>query len=195
MQKDWTGNGNSIFKALGASNHTESERQRHDYYATDPIAMEMLLTKTSFCNDIWECACGEKHLSKVLDKHGYNVRSSDIVNRCGNEEYDFLSMENTKWNGDIITNPPYRYATEFVYKALEIIPTGNKVAMFLKLQFLEGKARRELFNIAPPCNVFVFSERMKCAMNGDFEKYDHGSAVAYAWFVWVKGFKENNYRF
>ena len=54
------------------------------------------------------------------------------------------------FNGDIITNPPYKYAKEFVEKALEVIPKGNKVAMFLKLQFLEGKARRKMFETSPP---------------------------------------------
>lgn len=29
--KDWTGNGNSVWKALGASNHTDEERERNDY--------------------------------------------------------------------------------------------------------------------------------------------------------------------
>ena len=38
--KDWTGNKNSIFKTLGASNHTDKERQNEDYYATDPIAID-----------------------------------------------------------------------------------------------------------------------------------------------------------
>ena len=41
--KDWTGNRNSVFKTLGASNHTDNERQNEDYYATDPIASEWLL--------------------------------------------------------------------------------------------------------------------------------------------------------
>ena len=138
---------------------------------------------------MWEPACGEKHLAKVFEAHGYEVRSSDIVDRCGNEVFDFLDMTNTDWDGDIITNPPYKFATEFVYKALSIIPEGRKVAMFLKLQFLEGKERWELFRIAPPRTVYVASSRLNCAMNGDFKKYNYNSAVAYAWFVWEKGFR------
>lgn len=43
MGKDWTGNGKSIFTTLGASNHTEKEREINDYYATDPIAVNALL--------------------------------------------------------------------------------------------------------------------------------------------------------
>jgi len=149
-KKDWVGNTKSIFTTLGASNHTDKERQHEDYYATEPRAAEELLKVEKFSHNIWEPACGEKHLAKVFEAHGFNVRSSDIVDRCGNEVYDFLSIDNTFFDGDIITNPPYRPAIDFVYKALSIIPDGKKVAMFLKVQFLEGKARRELYNIAPP---------------------------------------------
>lgn len=107
------------------------------------------------------------------------------------EHFDFLGIENCKqWDGDIITNPPYKYALEFVYKALSLIPTGRKVAMFLKLQFLEGKARKELFRQFPPKVVYVFSSRILCAKNAEFEQMLRGgSAVAYAWYVWEKGYK------
>lgn len=188
-KKDWKGNTNSIFKTLGASNHTEKERQKQDYYATEPKAAELLLQVETFSPNIWECACGEKHLAKVFEAHGFNVRSSDIVDRCGNEVYDFLSMDNTFYDGDIITNPPFRPALDFVYKALSIIPEGRKVAMFLKVQFLEGKTRKELYKTFPPKYVYVFSERINCAMNGDFDTYSSNGAVAYAWYIWEKGFK------
>lgn len=192
MSKDWTGNGNSVFKALAASNHSTTERQSEDYYATEPRAAELLLENESFDGPIWECACGEKHLSNVFTNWGgYDVRSSDLYDRCGNEVFDFLSLENTHWDGNIITNPPYKYALDFVYKALQIVPDGKKVCMFLKVQFLEGKARRELFRSHPPKVVYVSSSRLLCAPNGDFEHAtkNGGSAVAYAWFVWEKGFK------
>lgn len=189
--KDWSGNKNSIFKTLGASNHTDKERQTEDYYATDPIAAKLLLEVETFDKNIWECACGEKHLSKVFEENGYNVRSSDIVDRCGNEVYNFLCDDNKSWNGDIITNPPYKYAVDFVYKAMSIINEGNKVAMFLKVQFLEGKSRKELFKKYPPKVVYVSSSRIMCAKNGDFQKMQEGggSAVAYAWYIWEKGYK------
>lgn len=185
-------NKKSIYKMLGASNHTEEERQKEDYYATDPIAVELLLDLETFNKDVWECACGEKHMSNVLEKRGFNVRSSDIIKRCDDiEEYDFLKKENIEWNGDIITNPPYKYAEEFIYKALQIIPTGNKVAMFLRLQFLEGKKRKQLFTNFPPSKVLISSSRIICAKNADFEKMKQGggSAVAFAWFIWEKGFQ------
>lgn len=192
MSKDWTGNGNSIWKNLGASNHTDKERQREDYYATDPKAAELLLSVETFTGPIWECACGEKHLAKVFEERGYAVRSSDLVDRCGNEVLDFLGLENQGvYEGNIVTNPPYKYATEFIYKALSIIPDGYKVAMFLKVQFMEGKERKRLFTEFPPKVIYVSSSRIMCAKNGEFEKMREGggSAVAYAWYVWEKGYK------
>ena len=77
--KDWVGNMNSIYSTLGASNHSRTERQNEDYYATEPKAMELLLSEETFAPHVWECACGEGHLSKVLEKHGYDVESTDLI--------------------------------------------------------------------------------------------------------------------
>ena len=70
---------------------------------------------------------------------------------------------------------------------MDSIEAGHKVAMFLKLTFLEGQKRKKLFSKYPPRYVYVFSKRVNCAKNGEFEKYGN-NAVAYAWFVWEKGF-------
>lgn len=70
MAKDWTGDKNSVFKTLAASNHSETERQPEDYYATEPRAAELLLENETFDGPIWECACGEKHLSNVFTDWG-----------------------------------------------------------------------------------------------------------------------------
>lgn len=122
-------------------------------------------------------------------KHGYDVTSRDLIDRgFGEGGQDFLAIDNLSWQGHIVTNPPYKYAQEFVEKALQIIPPGYKVAMLLKLTFLEGKARRHLFNTQPPVRVWVSSSRLKCAMNGSFDAIG-SSAAAYAWFVWEKGYK------
>jgi len=190
MDKNWIGNKNSIYKTLGASNHTDKEREKNDYYATEPKAAEMLLDLEDF-NDILEPSCGEGHLSEVFIKHGKNVTSSDLINRNYGMVKDFFTV--TEWDGDIITNPPYKYAKEFIKHALSIIPTGRKVAMFLKIQFLESKGRKELFVTSPPRTLYVTSSRIQCAKNGDFEgmKKSGGSAVAYGWFVWEKGFNGN----
>ena len=205
MNKDWNGNSNSIYKTLGASNHTDKEREKNDFYATSPIAIDKLLEVETPSKNIWECAAGNGHLAERLKEFGYNVYCTDLIQRnypldC---QIDFLSSEcnymemtinkELPYYCDILTNPPYKFACEFVLKALDFIEKGNKVYMFLKLTFLEGKKRfKELFSKYPPKTIYVFSERVMCAKNGEFEAIKAGgggSAVAYAWFVWEKDFK------
>lgn len=185
--------GNTVFTTLGASNHSEGKREENDFYATEPKAIIELLKYENFNKNIWECACGQNHLANVLKNNDYNVRCSDLIERIeGIEIKDFLSDTNNElWNGDIITNPPYKYAQQFIEKALDIIPEGNKVAMFLKLQFLEGQKRKLLFQKYPPKVLYVSSSRLNCAKNGDFETYKSSSAIAFGWYIWEKGFKGN----
>lgn len=188
MRKDWIGSGQGVFKIMGATSHTSGERDPYDYYATDPYAVDLLLSVEDFNSRVWEPACGGGHMSERLKYHGYEVLSTDLVNRgYGETPVDFLKVEQP-FDGDIITNPPYRYATEFVYKAMSVVREGSKVAMFLKLLFLESKKRGELFRKYPPKVVYVSRSRLKCVKGGDFESRGHSSAVAYAWFVWEKGF-------
>lgn len=191
--KDWKGNKKSTFVTLGASNHSDGEREVNDFYATDPNTLELFLDTLKKDNiklhkNIWECACGMGHLSKVLEHKGYNVYSSDLINRgYGNYNKDFLNMEGLKGH-DILTNPPYRYAKEFVEHSLNILDDGYYCIMLLKIQFLEGKARKELFNKYPPKYVYVNSSRQTCYINGDMSK-KLNSATCYCWFIWEKGFK------
>lgn len=177
-----------VFKTIGSSNHTPDERAANDYYATDPQAVEMLLKLERFSPLIWEPACGEGHISKVLLAHGYDVISTDLIYRgFGDPEpMDFLTETFPDFEGDIITNPPYSAGLEFVERALETVRDGGKVAMFLKVQFLEGKRRGELFAKTPPRTVYISRSRLACAKNGDFSHTE--KAIAYAWYVWEKGF-------
>ena len=178
---DWTGNS----QAVHAVNQRGQDTAENDYYATDPRALELLLERETFQQHIWEPACGEGHLSKVLEVHGYSVVSSDLIDRGhGKGGIDFLKCDKP-FAGDIITNPPYKYAKEFVEKALELVTPGCRVAMFLKLTFLEGQARRNLFRDSPPEIVYVSSARLNCGKNGVFTGT---SAVAYCWIIWKKGF-------
>ena len=77
---DWTGNENSIFKTIGASNHTAGERESDDYYATDPRAIEKLRKVYTIPPVVWECACGAGHLSRRLIEYGHDVLSTDRLN-------------------------------------------------------------------------------------------------------------------
>lgn len=130
-------------------------------------------------------------IADAFAKRGYEVQSIDIVDRGypGTEVRDFLRTpkEALKFSPDIITNPPYAIAKEFVEHALDISMDSVKVAMFLKIQFLETKKRYYLFKKYPPKKIYVFVNRVNCGKNGVISK--ESSAVCYAWFVWEKGYK------
>lgn len=188
INKDWIGNTQATFVTLGATNHSQSERESNDFYATEPKAIKLLMEVEKFNHNIWECCCGTGHLSEAMKELGYNVISSDLIDRgYGKGGVDFLQC-NKQWKGDIITNPPYKFANQFIVKSLELLQTGNKLAMFLPIRYLEGKARRKIFEENPPEVVYISSGRIVCAINGDFKKVK-GSAMSYAWFIWKKGYK------
>lgn len=181
----------NTFITLGANNHTDVTREKDDFYATPPLAVKELMKLETFDKNIWEPCCGMNHITNVLKDNNYNVKTSDIIDRVNDgsvEIIDFLNY-NGKYNGDIITNPPYKLATEFVYKSIETITYGHKVAMFLKLTFLETKKRYELFKKYPPKVIYVASMRFGCSQTGEFNSDGNtGSAIAYCWYIWEKGY-------
>lgn len=184
-------NTKGVFNPMGASNHSKEGRAENDYYATEPKATRLLMDIEKFAPNIWECACGGGHMAEVIKQYGYNVRSSDLVDRGYGDVFDFLhsnidDVHSFKFDGDIITNPPYKCALEFCQRALDYVEDGHKIAMFLRLLFLEGKKRKEFFLENPPKTVYVSSSRLRCLKNGEEEA---PNAVAFAWFVWEKGFK------
>jgi hypothetical protein len=162
-------------------------REENDYYATDPKAIDLLLQHEVFNRNILECACGEGNLSEALKEYGYNVFSTDLIDRGYPDDIvDFLKTD-IRFSGDIITNPPFKFATEFITKALDSIPIGNKVAMFMKLSYLSGKRRyNEIYSKYPPYKVYVFTGRIACSKNNLPEGFK-GGAMDYAWFIWEKG--------
>lgn len=193
MANDWIGNGKSVYVTLGASNHTDKEREPNDFYATDPIAIDKLIGSIGFIPSVvWECACGTGCLSERLKQYCHGVVSTDAIDRGYGQVQDFLlAKEMPSGCSCIITNPPYKLATEFILHALSLLPDGGRCIMFLKTTFLEGEKRhRLLFSKYPPQRILQFSKRVLCAKNAEFQKMRKvGSAVSYAWFVWKKGYK------
>lgn len=164
------------------------DREKLDFYATDKRAIHELLKREQFKSLVYEPACGMGHIGKVLEEYGYTVKATDICYRGYGEEreVDFFTVQENHL--DIVTNPPYFCADEFLRHALEISGEGVKIAMLFRLAFLEGQKRYELFRKYPPKRVYVFSKRLNCAKNGEFEKYK-SSAIAFAWFIWEVGYK------
>jgi len=171
------------FRIVGAN--MRGDRQKDDFYATPPQATLALLEKEQFSGGIYEPCCGQGHISKVLIGEGFDVESTDLIDRgYGTPGIDFL-ME-TKRRDNIITNPPYGKLALPMAEHCQDIAT-NKTALLLKLSFLEGVARKQFFLEKPPIRVWVFSKRMNLMKDG--QQYKNGGMMALAWFVWKTGYK------
>jgi hypothetical protein len=153
-----------------------------DFFPTPAWATEALVDNERFDGDIWECACGNGAMSRVLEGVNHKTVSSDLFDRgYGESGIDFLTA--SRKSDNIITNPPYNAAEGFVAKGLEL--AERKFALLLRLAFLEGANRqRTIFSQSPPARVWVFSERITFYPDGAEVK--GSGTTAYAWFVWDK---------
>lgn len=161
-------------------------REKDDFYPTPPEATEALLSVEKFVGDILEPACGDGAISRVLEASGYSVRSSDLIDRgYGETGLDFIGVGYPYRASNVVTNPPFKLALQFVWRALDVC--DRKVAMLLKVAFLEGVERGAMFRQTPLARVWVFSKRVtfRNTMRGEVQ----GSGMmAFAWFVWEHGY-------
>lgn len=159
-------------------------RPAGDFYPTPEIATRALLRNTTMSSHkIWEPACGDGAISKVLIAEGYKVRSSDLYDRgYGEVGVDFL-FKWEPWEDVIVTNPPFNLAQEFAQHALMI--GASQVFLLLKLSFLEGISRSYFLQQSPLVKVHVFRKRLKMTRNG--EPMSNGGMIAFAWFEWRRG--------
>lgn len=186
-----------------AGGNPEKGRVENDYYATNPSDtkefLELIDEEYNLNNvTILEPAAGQGHISKVLkDRYKSNIISTDLINRIPIENdleikggIDFLETKNDEKYDFVITNPPFSLAREFIDKSLEI---SDNVFIFAKLQFLEGKARKEWFKNIPLKYVYVYSHRANPWRNGE-ERDENGkkysSTMAFAWYVFDKDYSE-----
>lgn len=159
------------------------ERPELDFYPTPRRGTESLLGVECFSGSLWECACGDGMMSRVLEEK-YDVISSDIEPRGYGFQMDFLSSDKLL-APNIVTNPPFVMAQEFAQHALSL--QCEKLALLCKLAFLEGVSRSTWLESTPLKVVHVFKRRLKFTRNGD-ENIKGGGMIAFARFVWEKNY-------
>jgi hypothetical protein len=159
-----------------------------DFYPTPAWATHALMLNEKFEGSIWEPACGDGEMAEVIKLYtpGQNIFCTDLYDHgygaAGTEFISSASRKDIQIN-NIITNPPYNIANDFVAKALEV--ADKKVAMLLRLAYLEGQERYDtLYSVTPPTRVWVFSERITFYKKGATKK--GSGTTAYGWFVWDK---------
>lgn len=158
-------------------------RHKDDFHVTPPEGTRALMSVEKFTGSIWEPACGDGAISKVLeDEGGYLVFSTDLVDRgFGTSGIDFL-LPNPNTADNIITNPPFKHMREFVELGLE--RSRRKLCLLARLAFLEGMKRKPMFESTPLARVWVFSKRLAIPRAGEKWRSKQSSMIAFAWFVW-----------
>lgn len=169
--------------SIVGSSRKNGEREVNDFYPTPHFVTEELLKREKFDGNIWEPACGRGDISKVLIDNGYSVYSSDLIDRgYGDGNIDFINNTSFKKFDNIITNPPYKYALEFVNSAKK--HSNKKIALFLKTVFLESEKRYDMFQDTefPLARIYQFSKRV--ALNKNIIDTSKSGMIAYAWYIW-----------
>jgi hypothetical protein len=168
-------------------------RVENDFYATPEEATQALMEAEIFNGTIWEPACGNGMMSKKIMEYNRDIFSSDLIDRgYGFTGMDFLKAKEIETGYEIfniITNPPFNLFQEFAQKALLV--ARNKVALFGKLQALEGNKRATFLESSPLKTVYVFKKRINPLRNGnplDENGKKWCSTMAFAWYVWEIGY-------
>ena len=174
---------------------TTRDRVCDDYYATSSTSIISLLDNIKFGGKFLEPCVGGGHIAELIKKYYPNnsIKLYDIVDRGYDKTIvsDYLTNDfgHDKFDS-IVTNPPYSLAKEFLEKSMSILNKNGKIAMFLKIQFLEGLSRKVMFEKYPPKYIYVFTKRQNPLRNGE-EKDENGKAwsstMCFAWFVWEEG--------
>jgi len=171
--------------ATGTGKHTFAARGQ-DLYETPPAAVWALLTVEELPKVIWEPACGPGSIVGVLRRCGHKVIASDLgVTGCpaSRAGVDFLKARRAPEGCSVIvTNPPFRFAGEFVEHALALVPT---VIMLLRLAFLESEKRSAILDGGQLRRVHVFRNRLPMMHRSNWTGKRASSAMAFAWFVWT----------
>ena len=163
----------------------KEDRRELDYYPTPPevtrALMDFLFIPPG--STIWEPACGEGYMVNEIEKYGHNVIGTDI--QFGD---NYFETEPPEYVDAIITNPPFKYAEEFIEKA---ISEADTVAMVLKSQYWHAKKRLGLFMRHKPTYILPLTWRPDFLFNEPGK--GGNSTMEVLWTVWINGQEDCKY--
>lgn len=167
-----------------ANSSKENKRAVADFYPTPPEVTQALLQelKLDKATKIWEPACGEGHMAKVIEAAGYLTKSSDLFDRgYGEHGVDFTKQTDNRGCQWMITNPPFNEAVAFIEKAASLQLDG--FALLLKSQFWHAKKRLIVFEAYTPAAIMPLTWRP------DFTEGERGGSPTMdtLWTIWKKG--------
>lgn len=172
--------------STGNDRNSGYARNADDWYQESAGCVDAFLNAEPIEGTVWDPACGGGNIPERCRLRGLEADGSDLRSRgYGAGGVDFLATHRQVDN--IITNPPFKLAEEFVRHALTM--ARHKVAIVARLSFLEGQRRRPLFQSTPVARVWVHSSRVSMPPGGKDVPPQNGS-IAYCWIVWQQGWAE-----
>ena len=161
-------------------------RHAADWYQEQPETVDAFLAVERIVGKTWDPACGEGNIPRRLAAAGIEAVGSDLIDRAAGlyetrDFFDFSRARDGVMAQNIVSNPPFNVAQEFVEHALRLVP--GTVAIVQRLAFLEGQERGRFFAASGLSHVWVHSSRQSMPPGGKGLETKGGS-VAYAWFVW-----------
>jgi hypothetical protein len=160
-------------------NWPQREREIGYYHPTPKHVTEALLKVEKFPGKIWEPACGEGAISRVLEAHGLDVYSSDEKYRGYGEVADFFD---TAIECDhVITNPVWLDTDEIrwhFWVAHALYVAKRKVALLMPMYFWDSALRRRFLRTSPLKALYLFEETVFSGRH------------VHAWWVWQRGWKK-----
>jgi hypothetical protein len=165
------------------SRNNNEKRSPKDFYQTPYELTRALLDREFFTADVLEPCAGQGAIVDVLKEWDRDVTSFDISD-TENGDNDFLWYG--KQHENIITNPPFSLAMDFILKAKVI--AKYKFAMLLPLSYLHGKERYSVIykdTKFPLSTVFPFTRYITLSEEKT-EFANKSGMIVYAWFVWDK---------
>ncbi len=168
---------------VGTNN--DGGRPADDWYPTPSPTTKALLRVEKFNGSVWECACGDGAMSKVIERAGYEVVSTDKYPKGYGTHLDYLYASELLAD-NIMTNPPFDLLSSFIERSYALKP--EKFCFFGKLAVLEGVERSEILERTHLTRVWVFRQRQSLYRNGVNENSSAGGMIAFAWFVWERGY-------
>lgn len=171
------------------------ERDPHDWYV-EPIECSLaLFAEESYEGRVWDPACGLGRIIEAAESSGLEAFGTDLIERSSRcvETFDFLYGHQAREFTNIVSNPPFKHAEEFVIQALCLVPDGGKVTMLLPLVWLSGfSSKRAWLPKSPLSTVMPISPRPSMPPGAVIEagiRAGNGTKD-FAWFTWTKGYDE-----
>ena len=173
-------------------NKTDPLRNTNDLYPTPPLATYILCKYSDVPKKVVEPCAGKGNIAIELQRNGHEVAAFDLYEYDNSlveiqHGYDIMKLPKQEGFDALVTNPPY--FKDLPRKILEkSLKEYNYVALFLRITFLEGIKRHDLFKKNKPSQIIFLSDRVRFKDDLDREPITKeeqiGGMIAYAWFIW-----------